>query len=425
MTDYVVASGAAPPVAAGRSRSSTQKANASDELEFGDLLKAKQKENLKHDEEDSLRSQVPVAPSPTQPDYPKEDPAPAETPIVDAQALSTGRPSTEPMSQADGTLVQPGMENTTPVVPGEGEVVTPTVEMPTPIATGITDDDAPGATTLNPTSPEAVFSEALANSVGSQNPSVDPSLVAPVVDPLVGQQGEITQPIEPAEPGTAPESGPGVWQAESRVSGEVVEQGAESAEQASDPNPSTNPGGSTGAVASSGSEQTNAAIAPTQAAQSSATAAVTTAQRVDLVQQLVAQMDGALQAGRTTMKIHLNPAELGAIELNLVSGANGISVSMVADQASTGKLLENQLSQLRQSLADAGIQLTNLDISQQNMANQQQNNAAQQSATFSQNSQRGAAAYVRRLDRADELENEVVSARARSVLTASAVDYRI
>lgn len=423
MTDYVVSSGAAPPVATGRSRSSTQKANASDELEFGDLLKAKQKENLKHDEEDNLRSQVPVAPSPTQPDYPKEDPAPAEnaaeTPIVDEQALSTGRPSTEAMSQADGTLVQPGMENTTPVVPGEGEVVTPTVEMPTPIATGITADDAPGATTLNPTSPEAVFSEALANSVGSQNPSVDPSLVAPVVEPVVGQQGEITQPLEPARPGTAPESGPGVWQAESRVSGKVVEQGAESTEQASDPNPSTNPGGSSGAVASTGSEQTNAAIAPAQAAQSSATAAVTTAQRVDLVQQLVAQMDGALQAGRTTMKIHLNPAELGAIELNLVSGANGISVSMVADQASTGKLLENQLSQLRQSLAEAGIQLANLNISQQNMANQQQ------SATFSQNSQRGAAAYVRRLDRADELENEVVSARARSVLTASAVDYRI
>ena len=71
------------------------------------------------------------------------------------------------------------------------------------------------------------------------------------------------------------------------------------------------------------------------------------------------------------MRIRLNPVELGAIDVQLVHNAQGVSVSFITEQATTGQLIESQVSQLRQSLKDAGVQLTNLNISQHQQSNQE------------------------------------------------------
>ena len=82
-------------------------------------------------------------------------------------------------------------------------------------------------------------------------------------------------------------------------------------------------------------------------------------------------MDATIQTGRSTMRLQLNPRELGAIDVHLVSGAQGVSVTVFAEHASTGRLLELQIDQLRQSLKEAGVQLSDLNISQQGQPGQQ------------------------------------------------------
>lgn len=70
------------------------------------------------------------------------------------------------------------------------------------------------------------------------------------------------------------------------------------------------------------------------------------------------------------MHLQLNPKELGAIEVDMVSSSQGVQVTFFAEQASTGRLLETQLNQLRDSLIDAGVQLSGLNIGQHNSQGQ-------------------------------------------------------
>ena len=157
-----------------------------------------------------------------------------------------------------------------------------------------------------------------------------------------------------------------------------------------------------------------------QAVQTTSTQAPAEARTLTVAQQIVDQMQGAIQAGKSSIHIQLYPKELGGIELHLISGAHGVSVSVYTEQAETGKMLENQLSQLRQSLSEAGVKLSNLDINQgQQMA------YAQQGGAFSQHSQRGSAAYIRRLDQEDELALEKTKIPLGKSLSATGIDYRI
>ena len=70
------------------------------------------------------------------------------------------------------------------------------------------------------------------------------------------------------------------------------------------------------------------------------------------------------------MRLQLNPKELGGIEVDMVSSPQGLHVTFFAEQASTGRLLETQLNQLRDSLVDSGVQLSGLNIGQHNTQGQ-------------------------------------------------------
>jgi len=113
------------------------------------------------------------------------------------------------------------------------------------------------------------------------------------------------------------------------------------------------------------------------------------AQAAEVIEQVMSQMKVKIKSGSTSMSLQLNPKELGAIEVQMVRNAQGVSVTFFTEQASTGQLLESQMSNLRQSLKDAGVQLTGLNISQHDQP-KQEGGFFRQDPQFNQTSQRNA-----------------------------------
>lgn len=93
---------------------------------------------------------------------------------------------------------------------------------------------------------------------------------------------------------------------------------------------------------------------------------------VDVVRQIASQMEASIQQGRSSIRVQLHPQELGGIDIRFASSAQGVSVTVYAEQASTGRLLEAQLNQLRQSLNDAGVNLAQLNIHHESPSHQPQ-----------------------------------------------------
>ena len=109
----------------------------------------------------------------------------------------------------------------------------------------------------------------------------------------------------------------------------------------------------------------------------------------DVIQQVTSQMKVRIKSGNTTMHLQLNPKDLGTIDVQMIKNTQGVSVTFFAEQAATGQLLETQINQLRQSLKDAGVNLTGLNISQYDQP-KQEGGFLKQGPHFSQYSQRGA-----------------------------------
>jgi hypothetical protein len=107
----------------------------------------------------------------------------------------------------------------------------------------------------------------------------------------------------------------------------------------------------------------------------------------DVIEQITSQVKARVKSGETSIRMQLNPGELGAIDVQMTHSAKGVSVSFITEQASTGQLLESQVNQLRQSLKDAGVQLVNLNISQHGQS-YQEGGGFRQSQQFVQTSQR-------------------------------------
>lgn len=124
----------------------------------------------------------------------------------------------------------------------------------------------------------------------------------------------------------------------------------------------------------------------------------------------------ALQSGRNSVRLQLHPHELGGIEIRIISDAHGVSVAVLADQPTTGQMLEQRADQLRQTLADAGVQLSNLNVGQHNQS-------AGQQRDFSRGLQPGSHPHRGRPESdPGEVATTPVSSRGRQ---AQGIDYRI
>ena len=99
--------------------------------------------------------------------------------------------------------------------------------------------------------------------------------------------------------------------------------------------------------------------------------------------------------------------------MRIVTTKDGIGVTMVTDKASTQQALKSEMDSLRQSIEQAGIQLTNLNINQGQNSNRQQSFEHRQN--FSNGSYSGNGS-----DNSNSSSNET-----KKHLTSSVVDYKV
>jgi flagellar hook-length control protein FliK len=140
------------------------------------------------------------------------------------------------------------------------------------------------------------------------------------------------------------------------------------------------------------------------------------ARAMDMVSQITRSMETVVKSGQNFLKLQLYPEDMGRIDVRMSASSQGLVVTMVADSASTGKALESQMANLRQSLTSAGIQLAHLGIGQ-NGTNQQSGQSSQ-----GQSSNRHVAGWVG-MKNGDDVSQDQQSTTRISTLTG--VDYRV
>lgn len=115
-----------------------------------------------------------------------------------------------------------------------------------------------------------------------------------------------------------------------------------------------------------------------------------------------------------SMKIQIQPENMGKIDLRLVSNSDGMRIVMTTEVPATGKLLETHLDQLQRQLADAGVSISGMSVNSQNAQGQSANASPNRSNS---GSGRSASQVIHQ-------EPEVVANDAPRV-SASGLDYRI
>jgi flagellar hook-length control protein FliK len=73
----------------------------------------------------------------------------------------------------------------------------------------------------------------------------------------------------------------------------------------------------------------------------------------------------AQASGVTHARLNLRPAELGGIEIRLVSDASGVTATVLADSPEAAKLLQDASGDLRRQLERSGVTVAGLDIGTQ------------------------------------------------------------
>ncbi len=129
--------------------------------------------------------------------------------------------------------------------------------------------------------------------------------------------------------------------------------------------------------------------------------------------QISDQIEWMAQQGRNTLRLQLTPENLGKIDIRLVHNSQGVGVTVWTEQAETGRLLETQLNQLRDTLQNAGIQLSHLNVGQQNQGNR--------NGWLMEN--RGRSMTRNGISRLDEEPEEIT--QPVNVRKESGVDYRV
>jgi flagellar hook-length control protein FliK len=138
------------------------------------------------------------------------------------------------------------------------------------------------------------------------------------------------------------------------------------------------------------------------------------AQTTEILRQISRQVAGSSGTGSQSIHIQLHPEDLGQIDLRISTSTLGTHITLIPDQSSTGKLLETHIAELKQTLADAGVQMANVHVGQQS---QQQSFRDPQ---YGQNIARQNSGYN---STAHDSVEEVPGAR--SLSRTSLVDYRI
>lgn len=137
------------------------------------------------------------------------------------------------------------------------------------------------------------------------------------------------------------------------------------------------------------------------------------AQTPEMINQIAKSIDLLSRSDGQSLRIQLQPENLGKIEIRLTSRADGVSVTLNTDIPLTGSLLERNLSELRTSLADAGVNLASLSV-----------NSGQKQATYQESKQ-----WYSGKDSQNNYSNQNIAIEdlpsVKSTWKDSAIDYRI
>lgn len=84
-----------------------------------------------------------------------------------------------------------------------------------------------------------------------------------------------------------------------------------------------------------------------------------------IIQKVSAEVTQLVREQGQSMRIQIQPENLGKIDLKLVSNSDGMKVIMTAEVPATAKLLETHLDRLQQQLADAGVSISGMSVNSQ------------------------------------------------------------
>jgi flagellar hook-length control protein FliK len=138
---------------------------------------------------------------------------------------------------------------------------------------------------------------------------------------------------------------------------------------------------------------------------------------VSLTQQVSQGIETMARNGQNTLRMQLNPPDLGRVDLRLTSTSEGVRVAITADSASTGKLLERNLEDLKQALSNAGVTVLGLSVGQ--------GNTAQQNANHYADAKEGPVFAASVIPSVDSEEAGAESSAGGRGLSSSYIDYRI
>ena len=84
--------------------------------------------------------------------------------------------------------------------------------------------------------------------------------------------------------------------------------------------------------------------------------------KTEITNQVADALKQAVDTGRTEVKLHLSPEDLGGISLKIISQGGVLSVQITADNQSTGQLLASNMHELSQKMQDSGITMNKAEV---------------------------------------------------------------
>lgn len=109
--------------------------------------------------------------------------------------------------------------------------------------------------------------------------------------------------------------------------------------------------------------------------------------KVNTANQVADAVNNAVQNGRTEVRIHLNPENLGPISVRIVSQNGAISVQISADNEKTGQLIASSMHELSQSMQDKGLTMEKAEVTYADNSSSLDTATSQQGQQFAQNEQ--------------------------------------
>jgi hypothetical protein len=113
------------------------------------------------------------------------------------------------------------------------------------------------------------------------------------------------------------------------------------------------------------------------------------AHQPETLRQISSNLENLSRMGQGSFRLHLEPQDLGKIDLRFTNRADGLHVVMAASLPETGAMLERNLMDLRHSLTQMGVQVGDLSVSYGQANGQQATQHQGQHAGHGMHYQRG------------------------------------